>query len=314
LLDKLQGQTNGAGERYLFYFAADRKLMLLDGKGRVVWTMDAGMTTGERTRVATGHFVDAIRKDILISIDYPSSFNQIDRLYHSQTGEVIWTNVKGINSYPAVADVRGTGYDDLLGAWYFTYHHIDGKTGQSLVLDNNSAGYHHLALVDVNGDGKLEAIASGAYMSIYCTAAATGKRLWQVTDLNYSAGRTAGMADVDDDGLMELGIAFMDGRFNCYNGATGELKWTLNLGGAGSDCMTADVDGDGRNEFIVGSHDEHLWAIAVRNGQPVVLWRYPLPGAVGSPVAADVNGDGLCEILVAAGDGYLYCIGGGKAI
>ena len=305
---------SGDGERYLFHVAQDRALHLIDGAGQEVYRYDPGPSVGERLRVAVGHFASPERKDIYLSLDYPAAPTQADHLVHSGTGETLWASSPGIAWYPAVADVRGAGaqgasHDDLLGLWYFSYHHVDGLSGATLLLDHDRPGYHHLALVDVDGDGRLEALASGGYMTVYCADAATGRVRWKIGGLNYNAGRTAGVADVDGDGVLELGIAFVDGHFNCYNGATGELKWSLDLQAAGSDAIAADVDGDGRPEFVFGCNDEHLWAVGVRDGRPRVLWRHRLTGAVGSPVAGDVNGDGLCELLVAAGDGYLYCVG-----
>jgi outer membrane protein assembly factor BamB len=305
----IESLSAGDGERYLFHVGRDRRLRLIDGDGNEARSYDPGPSAGDRLRVAVGHFLDPARKDIYLSLDYPSAPTQADHLARSDTGGTAWANPMGVCWYPAVADARGTGRDDLIGVWYFTYHHIDGATGRSLFVDGGRPGYHHLAVLDVNGDGRLEALASGGYMSIYCADAATGALAWKIDGLDYNAGRAAGVADVDGDGALELGIAFLDGRFNCYDGATGALKWSLDLGAAGSDCIAADVDGDGRMEFVLGSHDEHLWAIGVRDGRPRVVWRHRLSGAVGSPVAADIDGDGRCEILVAAGDGYVYAIG-----
>ncbi len=305
----IDGLSECSSERYLFHVAQDRALELVDADGRVARRYECGSSVGERLRVACGRFLDGARKDIYLSTDYPAPPAQADHLIRSDSGEMVWSNSPGICWYPAVADVRGAGHDDLVGLWYFTYHQIDGADGRTLFSDSNRPGYHHLALLDMDGDGRLETLASGGYMSIYCADAASGALHWKINGLNYSAGRTAGVADVDGDGIMELGIAFLDGRFNCYNGATGALKWALDLGAAGSDAIVADVDGDGRLEFVLGCNDEHLWAIGVHDGRPQVLWRHRLAGAIGSPVAADVNGDGACEILVAAGDGYIYCVG-----
>jgi hypothetical protein len=75
----------------------------------------------------------------------------------------------------------------------------------------------------------------------------------------------------------------------------------------------ADLDGDGRQEVLLGSSDGNLYALAERAGGARILWKLPLGRRVGEPVLADLDGDNQAEILVGAEDGRLYCLRGGRA-
>ena len=72
----------------------------------------------------------------------------------------------------------------------------------------------------------------------------------------------------------------------------------------------ADLDGDGRQELILGGSDGNLYALAERSGQVRVLWRLPLGSRVGEPVLADLDGDNHAEILVTTEAGRLHCLRG----
>jgi hypothetical protein len=72
----------------------------------------------------------------------------------------------------------------------------------------------------------------------------------------------------------------------------------------------ADLDGDGREELVLGGSDRYLSALAERSGKARVLWRVPLGSRVGEPVLADLDGDNYAEILVTAEAGRLYCLRG----
>jgi outer membrane protein assembly factor BamB len=74
--------------------------------------------------------------------------------------------------------------------------------------------------------------------------------------------------------------------------------------------LAADLDGDGRMELLFGCDDGKLYALAERNGKPMLLWSVSLGRRVGEPILADLDGDGLPEILVTAEDGKLYCLKG----
>jgi hypothetical protein len=70
--------------------------------------------------------------------------------------------------------------------------------------------------------------------------------------------------------------------------------------GQTTDVVTADVDGDGRPEFVAG-----LAAFkAVNHTTGKVLWQANIPAAH-APVIADLDADGFCKIFLGCTDGKI---------
>lgn len=78
-------------------------------------------------------------------------------------------------------------------------------------------------------------------------------------------------------------------------------------GRALSDAAAADIDGDGRDEFIVGSADGYLYALNAEDG--TLAFAYNLRFRVGNPIVVDVDGDGSLGLFVSVGDGLVYALG-----
>jgi len=75
------------------------------------------------------------------------------------------------------------------------------------------------------------------------------------------SGRMASIADVDGDGVLEVGVGTASGTVICYDAATGRVKWTYDLEAVPSHIVTADIDGCGKHEFIFGAKDGKLYAL-----------------------------------------------------
>jgi len=116
--------------------------------------------------------------------------------------------------------------------------------------------------------------------------------IWR-EDLEYDGPKNVAMIDVDGDGVMEVGYAAKgDSTFICRDLWTGNIEWELELPSApNSLTITADVDGDGKGEFLTGS-----FCIGTNDaGQGELRWKSPV--SLSGAIIADLDGDGDGEIV-----------------
>ncbi len=95
-----------------------------------------------------------------------------------------------------------------------------------------------------------------------------------------------------------------DGMADIESGSTVGI---CSAGQALSNAAAADIDGDGRDEFLVGSADGYLYALHATDGS--LAFAYNFHAAVGAPIVADVDGDGTLGVMVSVGDGYVHSLG-----
>ena len=120
----------------------------------------------------------------------------------------------------------------------------------------------------------------------------------------------AGVGDVDGDGRLELGITGWEKGegLRCLDAATGAEKWQWPLpGNARTAVYSADLDGNGRDEFLFAV-EQTLYAVGDRDDAPHLRWQLDLPTRPGDLTLADVDGDGEIEILFIGEDSTLYCL------
>jgi len=117
-------------------------------------------------------------------------------------------------------------------------------------------------------------------------------------------------AHIDGDGRLEVGYEEKrDGQFVCRDLWTGKEEWRLELDGQGyGPALSADFDGDGKGEFLIGPYCIGTDA----KGQGRIHWRVRLPVGSGWPVIADLDGDGLGEIIMPGSDGVIRVLKAGS--
>lgn len=114
------------------------------------------------------------------------------------------------------------------------------------------------------------------------------------------------LADLNDDGQLDVVVAAFDGRVRALDGATLEELWRHDVDGHETNASPAigDVDGDGDPDVFTGRHrgvwpmldDSLLVAFDGATGEVLYEERVPLV-ALASPLMADVDGDGRAEVL-----------------
>jgi hypothetical protein len=115
-------------------------------------------------------------------------------------------------------------------------------------------------------------------------------------------------------GQWDVGIANQAGIFHCVDAATCRTRWTFDLGTPATqpfNIVSADLAGDGRDVFLIGTPKGDLYALDEKeNGH--VLWKMTFEYGVREAIVADVDGDGVAEIVVELEDGSIHILKGAK--
>jgi len=127
-------------------------------------------------------------------------------------------------------------------------------------------------------------------------------RAGEVTDLwtfsiNTYSNSSPALADLDDDGLLEVVVAARNEALYALNGEDGSILWSYSiaLGGNSSAPMVGDIQGD-QNLEVVFASDDTLYAFEGESGG--LIWSQPInPATAASPCLADLNGDGSNEVI-----------------
>ncbi|MEE8390848.1 MAG: FG-GAP-like repeat-containing protein [Anaerolineae bacterium] len=121
----------------------------------------------------------------------------------------------------------------------------------------------------------------------------------------YSIEASPAVADLDNDGRLEIAVGSWDGRMYLWDDTGQPLPgWPIRVKDQIiSSAALVDLDGNGRLDVVVGSKDGHLYGWTVE-GHPLPGFPYDLGDHVfSSPWVGDLEGDGQADIVVGANNG-----------
>ena len=219
----------------------------------------------------------------------------------------------------ATGDVDGDGDIDIVAAngaqGTLTVFLNDGHGGFASVVEvsaGTGASPTGIALVDVNGDGRLDLVASSS--SNFLVLLNEGGGTFGVPAVHPASGYLQGIAagDLDGDGRVDLvGVGSLVGTSTGFvdvllNGASGfsaaagyamtELPGTI---------LVADVDGDGRLDVVAASQndDSEVVSVFLNAGGGVLGPRqdYNTPYGTTGIAARDLDGDGHMDLVATLG-------------
>lgn len=236
--------------------------------------------------------------------------------------QTIYTGEPGELVFCAVGDLNGDGVPEIFSGsripteeLYWIGRNAAGVWERHIM----DTGFGHLGvggnLVDVNGDGVPDFVAGpdAAHTWIYWWEQPTDPtQRWKrhlVCEMPNKNSHDQVVADLDGDGRNELyiwnqgshGVLAVPFPDDPYKEPWPGVEM-IAQGIDGEGLITADVDGDGREELIAG---EHWYHAPNRKGE---RWRGHqfAEGFVSHRLAAaDFNGDGKVEIAVSEGDASL---------
>jgi len=184
--------------------------------------------------------------------------------------------------------------------------------------DLDAPSFGSSAVDDIDGDGCLE-IVFGTYFNdehIYALNADDGSLLW-----NYDTGgcndASPCIADVDLDGELEVILAASSPyHVYCFNGATGDIEWSVSTGYPNcvdSPPAVADVDNDDKPEIIFGTFYGYVFCLNGEDGS--IYWQINLGTdsyIQSGPNILDLDDDGQLDVVVAqySGDCRIYALKG----
>jgi hypothetical protein len=310
---------DGDGVKEILLGQPPEHLSILDAQGRVRWTC---ALPAKPTHWTYGNFTGRETFDLYASYSTGPVGARCAVWHTNGETKPVWEFASGTYA-PAVWDFDGDGRDDLVLRDLFWRHTLDGATGRDLSPVTQWAGYHLPTVVQGAefAGGAAVLWLGGNYTLTLETKG--GEQVWWKPFMN--RWHPGAVADVDGDGRLEAGaptwgqvyhwpapfdaLPGLGRAFACMDVATGNVKWTYDPGSAMSGVVTADVDGDGRSEFLFGTADGRL--IALRGGDDAsrrVVFSVQLPAALGTPIVCDPTGDGALHILVGCTDGNLYAL------
>ncbi len=127
---------------------------------------------------------------------------------------------------------------------------------------------------------------------------------------------TVALADVDNDGEMEVAFGATDGDFYVLNALTGALETSFTLGGAiYASPAVGNIDSDAYLEMVIGSTNGNIYALQWNGTTASTEWSYGTGGAVYSSAAiGDLDGDLSYEIVVGSNDFNIYALSASGAL
>lgn len=189
------------------------------------------------------------------------------------TGVLKWSKPSGGgDSPPTAADIDGDSLPEILFCNFNGELRIlngeDGSTNKIIQVDPFSNPIQtEPTLVDVNGDNKLDIIMANHYNI-------NGLYVWAY---DYQTADTIWTNKITDTTT-----------YNAYHGGA-----------------VADVDGDGKMEYVIGSNNGLVRALNVEDGS--TLWTKAIPASDMAPVSiADLDGNGDLEVVVTNNDWVTY--------
>ncbi len=221
----------------------------------------------------------------------------------------------------ALADLDEDGRLEVLVGAYDGHFRCFASDGRERWSYNLGARIHSSPLVvDSDGDGRLEILVGCTDGTLYAFDT-RGLLLWSyATSDRLQSSPMA--ADLDGDGRLEILIGSYDG-FLCCLYMRPQLRWSYDTDDLGqpdskrlySSPVSADLDGDGQREVVVGSGANAIHCVG---SDGLRRWKYRVYAPVhSSPAIGDLRYDQGLEVVVGSMDGHVFeisTIGSGRWI
>ncbi|MFN8588931.1 MAG: C25 family cysteine peptidase [Candidatus Eisenbacteria bacterium] len=232
---------------------------------------------------------------------------------------------------PALADIDNDGlpeilyggFDGKMYAWNADGTNVPGwpallPTGSTSIGAGGSfTASIAVGYLDGPGDTSPEIVCAASCDSVIVLQANGGRRpgfpIWVKTS-GTSKIPSPAIADINNDGFNDIVFQSTNGGLYVFSRSGpvipgfSNLRYSILTNSASeSSPIVADINGDGRNDMIVGDEYGLLSAFSGLNGTMMAGFPIQLAGEVrGAPAAADIDNDGKTEIVISGWDKNVY--------
>lgn len=223
----------------------------------------------------------------------------------------IWAGVPGDwHSSPAVGDI----IENVTG--------VNNETGlEVVILHRRTSTVYAFDGANLNGD---EGITFSFALLPYWTGTTMGTEgidwdlLW-VTDLRtygqpdfmtYEVASPA-IADLDNDGFMEVIVASRNSHLFVINGTNGNIRATYRIDPTSASVAVGDVDGDDISEIFIGTINGTFYGFSWNPspGSLSLMWSFNASGPIWSSAAlGDIDGDNQIEVVFGTRGGTVHAL------
>ncbi|MHA1871995.1 MAG: FG-GAP-like repeat-containing protein, partial [Promethearchaeota archaeon] len=215
------------------------------------------------------------------------------------------------NYHLAIGDFNHDNYYEILttiGGVGYKLCELSAQNGTSIANYTSSTYIKEFTVGDIDDDGHVEIVLSKLSNTIDCIYAENMTLKWSVNHAWF--GDPVLLTDTNDDGYTEIILAGSSYIFS-LSPFNGSILWnkTNPTGNYDKYSASADVNGDGYMDIVIGDDANYLSCISGRNGE--FLWRTQLSSTnstIDSPTIADINGDGILDVLINSKDNNTYAL------
>ncbi|MGM0598676.1 MAG: FG-GAP-like repeat-containing protein [Candidatus Rifleibacteriota bacterium] len=241
--------------------------------------------------------------------------NKVEVIVASQDGKVYCLNSLGrekwvldtrgkiLVSAPEISDVNGSGEQEIfVGSKSGTVSRINhsGHLVWEIKMDRPVSAA--VVTADLDGDGVKEVVCKddGGEVSVLKMSGIAAEGWPQNTAPNLTWPFNVDANDVDGDGIKEIFTTTPDRKFIMWDMTGNKISEFALSDGAHTAPRLADLNGDGKDEFIIGQADGVI-AVCDSQGNPLEGWPFQTGHAIyHAPRIIDIDGNGSLDLVFTA--------------
>ncbi len=302
---KVIDDFDGDGKKDLIFGATDGKVHIFSSTGKEIfrppyWPKQTGGPILAEVQLAD--LDNDGRTEIIVA-------SQDGKIYclngMGRENWVLNTRGKIMVSAPEIADVDGDGKKHLfIGSKSGNVSRIDEQGRLVWEVKMNSSVSAAVVARDLNGSGMKEIVCKddGGKVTVLGASGIPLTGWPQNTAANMTWPFNVDANDINGDGIKEIFTTTPDKKFIMWD-MNGQVISEFPLSdGAHTAPVLADLDGDGRDEFVIAQADGTI-TVCDRNGMAKAGWPFKTGHAIyHSPRILDIDGDGRPDLVFTAWD------------